>query len=729
MTCETFLNEKERVDKLPLQDQKEFYERVLKEEKEPTSVRLLTYFNYAVLFYYEGNFKRTIEIMEQFVISYQSYEYIPEMISCFNVTGVACQCEGDYVMSRFFYTLALKVVKEHDAEHFYAYEYNNIALTYIVQKNYTKALEYIELAEKWLAKSDKKIGAFIYLNRSDIYNHLGMLDKALEDYERCIREYNAFEELPEDILICGITLYFSMGDREKYMEYISRVIDRLENMHASEFIDACKVIFHCALSDENYRFVEHVIRKMNKYMEEHADEIKVGVQVEELKYSYAKKIDDKDAMIEALEKKNTYYGLIVAAGERQRVNSMDKYLATNNRLQKAVQNERLANYAKTQFLANMSHDLRTPMNAIVGITGLMNHAIDNPSKLRSYLPKIQSSSKYMLGLISDLLDMSKMENGAAHLNTEPANLMEQLKQIEDIIRPQAAKKKLSFKVNTDIQNENIMVDATRLRQVLLNVLTNSVKYTYENGSIGLSVKELKPADPARVRYCFTIQDTGTGMDEELLEHIFDPFIRGEKSVVNRIQGSGLGMAIVKNIIDMMGGSIDIKSKPDVGTTIAITLELDKDETKRAGSKSIECNNSLVLKGMRFLCAEDNALNAEILEELLAIEGASCTIYSDGRKIVKAFDELEADDAMQYDAILMDIQMPNMDGYEAAKSIRSSSNEYGRKIPIVAMTANAFDEDIRKCLESGMNAHISKPISMQVLSRTMYRVLNEVQKQI
>ncbi|WP_455722001.1 ATP-binding protein [Agathobacter sp.] len=724
MKYDTFLKEKERVAKLSVEEQKKFYAKLLEEETDPTSVRLQSYFQYAVLFYYEGNFKKTIEIMERFVISYQSYEYIPEMISCFNVAGVACQCEGDYILARHFYSIALKVCRQHNAANFYTYEYNNISLTYIAQKNYVRALEYIKLAEAWLPQSDHKMGAFIFLNRSDIYTHMGLFDKALADYEKCIREYDALNELPEDTMICGITLHYFRGEHEKCMEYVKKVIDRLENMQASEFIEACKVIFECSLKAENYSFVDRVIDKTDRYMQEHKDESKVGVQAEELKLNYARAIGDKDAMLAALEKKNYYYEQIVTSLEEHRVASMDEYLETHRHLQQAVHNERMANRAKTQFLANMSHDLRTPMNAIVGFTSLMENSVEDPEMLREYLAKIQLSSEYMLGMINDLLDMNMIENGEVHLNRKPVSLNDQIKQVEKIVRIQTEKKKQHFEVKvTEIKHDRLLADDVRLRHIMINILTNAVKYTPEWGSIELYIEECNCDKKDRAKFLFRINDTGIGMEKELIDHIFDPFLRGRESVINKIQGTGLGLSIVKNIVDMMGGNISIGSIPEEGTSVAVTLEFDIDreyERKNMLQSSDEHN---ILSGMNFLCAEDNELNAEILEALLQTVGATCTIYPDGQKIVNAFEKMSQDDKEDhFDAILMDIQMPNMNGYEAAKRIRAGGSSLGKNIPIIAMTANAFAEDIDNSLKAGMDAHISKPISMDILRRTMQKII-------
>ena len=724
MKYDTFLKEKERVAKLSVQEQKNFYAKLLEEETDPTSIRLQSYFQYAVLFYYEGNFKKTIEIMERFVISYQSYEYIPEMISCFNVAGVACQCEGDYILARHFYSIALKVCRQHNAANFYTYEYNNISLTYIAQKNYVRALEYIKLAEAWLPQSDHKMGAFIFLNRSDIYTHMGLFDKALADYEKCIREYDALNELPEDTLICGITLYYFKGNHEKCMEYVKKAVDRLENMQASEFIDACKVIFECSLKAENYSFVDRVIDKMDRYMQEHKDESKVGVQVEELKLDYAKAIGDKDAMLTALEKKNYYYEQIVTSLEEHRVASMDEYLETHRHLQQAVHNERMANRAKTQFLANMSHDLRTPMNAIVGFTSLMESSMEDPKKLREYLSKIQFSSDYMLGMINDLLDMNRIENGEVHLSRVPVSLTEQIKQVENIIRIQTEKKNqhLEFKIEK-IWHDHLLADDVRLRQVMLNILTNAVKYTPECGNIEFYVEECNCDKKDRAKFLFKIDDTGIGMEQELIDHIFDPFMRGRESVINKIQGTGLGLSIVKNIVDMMGGNVSIGSIPKEGTSVMVTLEFDIDREHERKTALSKADGHNILKGMNFLCAEDNELNAEILEALLQTAGASGTIYPDGQQLVDAFEKmLQNENDGHFDAILMDIQMPNMNGYEAARRIRAGSSRLGKNIPIIAMTANAFAEDIDNSLKAGMDAHISKPISMDILGRTMQKFI-------
>lgn len=717
MNYDTFQKEKERVEKLPVQEQKAFYANILETETQESSIRLLAYLNYAELFYFEGDFRKAREILEPFAISYQSYEYIPEMITIFNVMGVASQCEGEYVLSRYFYDLALRVVEERNEARFYAYEYNNIALTYIAESDYVKALEYIELAEQWLPQSDHKMGAYIYLNKSDIYLHMNKKEEAMRTHDIFYNEYDGPEYLPDDALICSVVLYYKLGDRDKYTEYIRKIMDNLGQMHASEFIDACKTVFDCCLDDNDYARVERVIEKMDSYMLKHPDENRVGLQIENMKYIYAKKIGNPQATIAALEQKAYYYDQIIALMEQQRADSMGEYLDTHKHLQEAVQNEIHANRAKTRFLANMSHDIRTPMNAIVGITTLMEHAIDDPEKMRNYLSKIQRSSQYMLGLINDLLDMNKIENDKVRLNIAPINLEEQIEQINDIIHPQTEEREQSFEIHADrVQHENLMADEVRLRQILLNVLTNAVKYTPRGGDIRLHIEELESSAEKKAKYRFTVIDTGMGMEPELIEHIFEPFNRGEDSVVNKIQGTGLGMAITKNIVNLMNGTIEVQSQVGRGSRITITLEFEIDECGIAGV--VEAEGDDILQGMRFLCAEDNELNAEILVAVLEIAGASCTVCEDGEAIVEAFKSVKPGD---YDAILMDVQMPKMNGYDATRCIREGENPLGQTIPIIAMTANAFADDVYNSLAAGMNAHISKPISMATLERTLRRL--------
>ncbi len=729
MDHNTFLQEKERVAGLSVQEQKDFFARVLEEEQAESAIRLQAYFGYAVLFYYEGNFRRAREILEPFAFSYQSYEYIPEMISCFNLMGVASQCEGEYVLSRYFYNLALRIVEEQKETHYLAYEYNNISLTYIAEQNYETALQYIQKAEACLSESDEKMGAYIYLNKSDIYRYFGRLEEAVEAYETSIREYNGREILPDDTLICGISLFHSLGDQEKYAACMQKVLDQLGDMYASEFIDACKMVFECSLQDENYELVDTIIEKMDDYMQLHPGENKVGLRVEEVKYIYAKKIGDRDAMLAAMEKKNYYYSQIVSRLEKQRTTTMDEYLEINRHLQEAVQNAIQANHAKSRFLANMSHDIRTPMNAIVGITSLMEHSLHDPEKLENYLSKIQLSSRHMLGLVNDLLDMNKIENGAACLNLEPVKLLEQIAQVDDIISPQAAEKNQKFEIHClHVEHENLILDATRFCQVLLNVLSNSVKYTPAGGSIRLDIEEMPGKKTNRAEYSFTVTDTGIGMDQELVQHIFDPFIRGEDSVVNKIQGTGLGMAITKNIVDLMEGSIEVESQINRGSRITILLEFALDPAGdthsmadgQISSEKKEMTES-ALQGMRFLCAEDNELNAEILTAMLEIAGASCIVYPDGEHIVRVFETVKEG---EYDAILMDVQMPNMNGYEATRRIRSSKNTLGQTIPIIAMTANAFADDVKNSFAAGMNAHVSKPIDLVVLERAIRRLVKQ-----
>ena len=503
----------------------------------------------------------------------------------------------------------------------------------------------------------------------------------------------------------------------------------------------------------------------------------------------------------------------------------------------ASQEAEAANAAKSDFLANMSHDIRTPMNAIVGITNLMAREPDLSDKLRTYVSKVQMSSQHLLSLINDVLDMSKIESSEVTLNNEPVSFAEMVGQVDSIVRSQTNEKGQEFQIRVhEVAHEYVISDGVRLRQLLINLLSNATKYTPAGGMITFDLAELPCDKPDYASYRITVTDTGYGMDEAFLKHIFEPFTRAENSVTNKIQGTGLGMAIAKSIVDLMGGTIQVHSALNQGTRFEVNLTLQinhsvdvttdigfavlisDDEVLRHNMEAamLEANvkfytvstkeeaaelmktqkmdiilvsghledaglpervaylrqraqgamliffvdyaqpelvenlvkdsgvdgliprpfflsnllraieriqssdtpmetNKSVLSGLRFLCAEDNELNAEILETMLDMEGASCTVCRNGQEIVNAFKTVQPGD---YDAILMDVQMPIMNGLEATRAIRHGDNLLGKTIPILAMTANAFAEDIQNSLDAGMDAHISKPIDIRVLEREM-----------
>ena len=379
-----------------------------------------------------------------------------------------------------------------------------------------------------------------------------------------------------------------------------------------------------------------------------------------------------------------------------------------------------ASKAKTDFLSNMSHDIRTPMNAIIGITTLMKNELHQPEKLAEHLAKLETSGQLLLGIINDILDMSRIESGKVTLNVEKMNLLQQINQLDSVIRQQANQRRQTFTVNTLVQHENVLADPNRLNQVLMNILSNAVKYTPTGGHIRLEVEELTHTEHY-AKYRFVVQDDGIGMSEEFQKHIFEPFERERTSTVSKVQGTGLGMAITRSIVDLMGGSISVESASGKGTRFEVVLELpidiEADTAQKAQALPEEDDAVSPLSGMKFLCAEDNALNAEILQMLLETKGASCTICSNGQEIVDAFASVRPG---EYDMILMDVQMPVMDGLEATRRIRNGENPLGRTIPILAMTANAFLEDMQKSKEAGMDEHLSKPVDISALEQTVKR---------
>ena len=386
----------------------------------------------------------------------------------------------------------------------------------------------------------------------------------------------------------------------------------------------------------------------------------------------------------------------------------------------ALQSAERASKAKTDFLSNMSHDIRTPMNAIIGITTLMKNELHQPEKLAEHLAKLESSGQLLLGIINDILDMSRIESGKTTLNVEKINLPRQISQLESVIRQQAGQRRQTFTVETHVQHENVLGDPNRLKQVLMNILSNAVKYTPNGGHIRLEIDELTHTEHY-TKYRFVVQDNGIGMSEEFQKTLFEPFTREEKSGTNKVQGTGLGMAITKSIVDLMGGTIHVESTTGKGTQFEVVLEFtidaEADTVQETQVPPEEEENASPLSGMKFLCAEDNAINAEILELLLESKGAHCKIYPNGQELVDAFASVKPG---EYDMILMDVQMPVMDGLEATRRIRSGENPLGRTIPILAMTANAFLEDMQKSKDAGMDEHLSKPVDISALEQTVKR---------
>ncbi len=543
---------------------------------------------------------------------------------------------------------------------------------------------------------------------------------------------------------------------------------------------------------------------------------------------------------------------------RTTIDSVDKFIIilsdrtveiqSEAALKDAMESAQAANKAKSVFLSNMSHDIRTPMNAILGFTELIKRDCQTPEKVLDYTNKIYASGQHLLGLINDVLDMSKIENGRDALNIQKFNLAEFVNEIDAMMRPQAELKNQTFEICVhDLKEENLLGDKLRINRILINILSNAVKYTPRGGKVKMDISELPRINENFARLQFTVSDNGIGISDDYLEHIFKPFTRELSSTVNSIQGTGLGMAITRNLIDLMSGSISVKSKQGSGSTFTVELELriDNDDVNNEFWKEVGVSRTLVvdddegicksvtgalaeagmdavyalngkdaislveskhqngedfdlilidlkmpdmngietaekirrcvsrdvtivmltaydwnelednareagidaflpkpffisnlklniramrkikeddeppkkaLEGKRFLAAEDNALNSEILVELLDMYSSTCEVAENGKIALEMFEKSESG---YYDGVLMDIQMPVMNGYDAARAIRASTHPDAKTIPIIAMTANAFSEDINNSLNAGMDAHIAKPMDMEKLE-SVYR---------
>ena len=418
---------------------------------------------------------------------------------------------------------------------------------------------------------------------------------------------------------------------------------------------------------------------------------------------------------------------------------------TQNQLENKVEKETKENQfnrAETIFLNSISHDIRTPLNVIIGYTALASAHVNEAQEVKRYLSKIQTASKHLLLLVNDVLDMSHIESGTLKLEHAPVYFQDVLEDLKSIVQTDISAKQLEFHVDTkNMVHKNVITDKLRLNQVLLNILENAVKYTRPGGKICFQIQELKGQEPGFAKYEFRVKDTGIGMSEEFIAHIFEPFSREQTSTVSGIEGMGLGMAIVKKIVDRMGGTIAVKSRQGKGTEVIVILKfkvssqpvanemralsrpeqmetfLEKEKAKQENLK--EENSENPFKNKKILLVEDNELNREIAVELLKEEGFILDTAEDG---TIAVEKMRTAKPGQYDLILMDIQMPTMDGYEATRQIRKLKNPEIANIPIIAMTANAFEEDRQKALEAGMNEHVAKPIDLARLLEVVKKVL-------
>ena len=391
----------------------------------------------------------------------------------------------------------------------------------------------------------------------------------------------------------------------------------------------------------------------------------------------------------------------------------------NVALQLAVQRETKANLAKREFLFNMSHDIRTPMNAIIGFTALAQTHIDDRGQVEDYLKKISVSSQHLLSLINDVLDMSRIESGKVTLEAKPVHLPELVHELRDIVQAVVSEKDLSLTLDTvGVENEDVIADPLRLEQILINVLANAVKFTPDGGQISLWIVQKDMAPAGYADFEFHIKDNGIGMSEEFQKHIFEQFARERTSTVSKIQGTGLGMAITKSLVDMMGGRITVKSEQGKGSEFTISLRFPIGEAKT--EQTPPAAKASASAGKKLLVVEDNELNLEIASTLLKEAGFEVDTAENGKIAVE---KVEAASADRYDLILMDIQMPEMDGYEATRRIRALPDTKKAALPIVAMTANAFEDDRKNALRAGMNGHIAKPLDIQKL----FQVLSELLK--
>ena len=611
MSYEEFTQKEAALESAPQAEREAFYAEILEKETAKTDVRMMAH-------YREGDFRAAREILEPFVIDYQSYAYHPEIIACFNLMGVAVYCERSYALARFYIHEGLKIARENHEISRYSYEYNNLAVTYLAQHEYEKALEAIREAERHLPDSDREIHAYVYRNLSEICCHLGRLNEAQAALTRCVEEYDGRTLLPDDILLVEMLLYYKLGDAERYEKCRAKVWQKLPAMHAAEFGNTANNLFACEMDAGNYPQVERILAAMDDYLVRNPQEITIGVQTQEKYHAYAKARGDRDGMLAALEKKEKYNAQLLAHAEEVRVRDVDRYLRMGQKLQQALANEASANHTKTRFLANMSHDIRTPINGILGMLTIVDTCRDNKDKMDDCLAKIDVSAKHLLSLVNDVLDMTKLERDTFTLESKPFNLDRVCIEAAEIVRFQAESAGLHVEEeHPDMRNVNLLGSELYLKKILLNLFSNCIKYNKPGGAIYTRMRELEHTDDT-VTYEFFIRDTGVGMTQDFIDnHLFEAFTQGDNAARSQYGGTGLGMSIVKSLIDKMGGSIEVSSREGEGSEFVITLPFEIAEELPEPQQAAWGTEAADVRGLRNLKEHIRMRGAEGLPLLAA----------------------------------------------------------------------------------------------------------------
>lgn len=700
MKYQELMKEVEGVGKLKLSEQENFYRDVLNESSNDLEVVVAATFYLGMAYYYEGNFNKAKEIIEPIILQYQSMPFVRELISAFNLMGVMLYYDGANVSSRYYYEKALQIAMEHEDVGHYCYEYNNISITYVKQEKYEEALDSILKAKEYMPCCVEDMGAYVYLNLALIYNSLNQVNKALEAFNMGLDEHDGKHIILEDYLNCGIELFSKAGMDSELKRCADELEKRIESLCAVEYIDACIALFDYYLEQKMFVQVKAILRYMDSYMAKHPDEIRLGLMVESSRYKYGKVICDLDVIILALEKKNAYFERIFEEEQVRRCHDTERYFDMNRKLQLALENETKANQVKMRFLASMSHDIRTPINGIIGMLQVIQRCGDDKQRIKDAYDKMWISSTHLLSLVNDILDIRTLETVV--LENKSFKLSQLLGRVQTIIDLQASNYKIELFMKTQIEHDHLMGSPLHIEKVLLNLLSNAIKYNKPNGKVYLSVKEKVDC------FEFVVEDTGIGMSEEFVQNkLFKPFVQKN----TRIDGAGLGMSIVQELVKKMNGSIEVKSKENKGTLfiVCLPLEVDKNPVKTQSLKP----KTVSIENLSILVVEDNDINMEVIEFMLQSEGAIVYKARNGKEAVEQFGQIK-----NLDLILMDLMMPIMDGYEATLQIRKKD----KKIPILAMSANAYMQDIQKCYQAGMNGHISKPLYLEDLKDRIIQIL-------